>query len=172
MEHEVGHRNQDHSFTGFRPGLVVLGQSAVLAQPREGAFDDPALGQHDEAMRFGTLDDLHKTPVPASRPVDKPPGIAAVGKDQLQSAKPRTQLLNDESAAVAVLKVGRMDDQSHDQTKRVDEDVTLAPAYLLARVVTAVPPFSAVLTVWLSRMPTLGVGIFPAFRRTCARSRS
>ncbi len=171
MEHEVGHRNQDHGLAGLGEGFVVFRQSAVLSEPSEGAFDDPSLGQYDESMRFRTLHDLHQTSVPTSRPVDKPPGIAAVGKDQLQSAQPRTRLLNDESAAVAVLKVGRMDDQSHDQTERVDEDVTLAPAYLLARVVTAVPPFSAVLTVRLSRMPTPGVGIFPAFRRTCARSR-
>ena len=83
-----------------------------------------------------------------------------------------TDLLNDQSAAVAVLDIGWMNDQRHDQPERVDEDVALAPRYLLARVVATIPPFAAVLTDWLSRMPTLGVGFFPTFLRTRSRSRS
>ena len=32
-----------------------FGQSAAAAKPSEGAFDDPALGQDDEAFRLGPI---------------------------------------------------------------------------------------------------------------------
>jgi hypothetical protein len=80
--------------------------------------------------------------------------------------------LHYKTTAVAILNVGRMDDQCHDEAQRIDDQMPLAALYFLARVVAARPPFSAVLTDWLSRMPTLGVGFLPAFVRTRARSRS
>ena len=43
---------------------------------------------------------------------------------------------------------------------------------LLAGVVAARPPFSVVLTVWLSIMVALGVGARPACSRTCSRRTS
>ncbi len=172
MEHEVGHRNQDHSFTGFRPGLVVLGQSAVLAEPGEGALHDPALGEDDKTVGRVAFHDLDRAKKPTTGPVYELARIGAVRKDQLQSAKPCTQLPNQELGPVAVLDIRGMHDQRHDQPQRVDDHMTLAAQDFLARVVPTIPPFSAVLTDWLSRMPTLGVGFFPAFRRTRARSRS
>ena len=33
----------------------ILGKSAAAAKPGEGAFDDPALGQNDEAFRHGPI---------------------------------------------------------------------------------------------------------------------
>jgi hypothetical protein len=59
-----------------------------------------------------------------------------------------------------------MDNQRHDQTDGIDDQMTLAAKDFLARVVPAIPPFSAVFTDWLSMMPTLGLGLRPAFRRT------
>ena len=172
MNHQVDHSDLDHAFTALGQRLVVFGQSAVLAEPREGAFDDPSLRQHDESVQFRTFDDFHGAEEPAAGPVHKLSRIAAVGEDQLQSAKAPAQLPNNESATVAILNIGGMNDQRHDQPERVNEDVPFSPGYLLARVVTAIPPFSAVLIDWLSRMPTLGVGFLPTFLRTRVRSRS
>jgi ABC-type oligopeptide transport system substrate-binding subunit len=42
------------------------------------------------------------------------------------------------------------------ETECVDDDVPLAPIYLLAAVVAAWPPFSVVFTDWLSMIPALG----------------
>ena len=171
MNHQVYHGYLDHAFAACWQCLVVFRQSTVLPEPREGAFHDPSFRQHDESVQFRALDDLHRAKMPATGPVHELARIAAVGKDQSQSAKTTAQLLYDKSAAVAVLDIGWMNNQRHDQPERIDEDVPLTPGYLLARVVATIPPFSAVLTDWLSRMPTLGVGFLPAFRRTCARSR-
>ena len=172
MNHQVYHSDLDHAFTALRPCLVVLGQSAVLAEPGEGTLHNPTFGQDHEAMDRVAFHDLDRAKEPTAGPVYEPARVAAVCKDQPQSAKSRTQLPNEELGPVAVLDIRGMHDQRYDQPQRVDDQMTLAAQDLLARVVSPIPPFSAVLTDWLSRMPTLGVGFFPALRRTRARSRS
>src|SRR3990172_5900858 len=172
MEHQVRHGDEDHGLAAFGEGLVVLGQSSVLSQPGEGAFYDPALWQDDKVIERCSLHDFDGAEIPTLGPMHELPGVAAGGEDHPQSTKPRAQLLNQQLGPVAILDVGGMHDQCEDQAQRVDDHMTLAPQRFLARVVPPVPPFSAVLTVWLSRMPTLGVGFLPAFLRTWTRSRS
>ena len=172
MDHQVGHGNEDHRLAALGQRFVVLRQSAVLAEPGKGALDDPSFGQHNELVQQGTLDDLDKTSVPATRPVHELPGIAAIGEDPLQTPETRSQLADQQFSAVAVLNIGRVHHERDDQAEGVDNQVTLAPRDFLARVVPTIPPFSAVLTDWLSMIPTLGVGFLPAFLRTWARSRS
>jgi len=65
-------------------------------------------------------------------------------------------------AAVAVLDVGRVDQDGRGQPEGVDDQMALAALDLLARVVAAGPPFSVVLTVWLSTMPAVGGPVRPA----------
>jgi hypothetical protein len=36
----------------------VVGQTTAIADPGEGAFNDPALEQHDEAMEIRAFDDF------------------------------------------------------------------------------------------------------------------
>ena len=171
MNHQVDHRNQDHAFTALRQGLVIFRQSAIFPEPCERPLNDPAFGSYDEPLRRRPFHDLHEAPEPAAGPIHKLAGVAAVGKDQLQSSPSSSQLPNDEPCPVPVLNIGRMDHQGHDQAQGVHDQMTLAAKDLLARIVPTIPPFSAVLTVWLSRIPTLGVGFFPALRRAIHRSR-
>ncbi len=172
MNHQVDHSNEYHCFTTLCQCLVVLRQAAVLTQPGEGSFDNPSLWQHHKPMQCRTLDDFNEAPGPTARPVNKPAGIAAVGENQLQASKTRSQLVEQQLAAVAILDAGRMDNQRYDQANGVDDQMTLTAKDFLARIVPTIPPFSAVFTDWLSMMPTLGVGLRPSFRRTWPRSRS
>ena len=57
-EHETDHGETDEGggFAGVT--LEVAGKAAVAADPGKGALDDPALGQDDEAVQIGALDDL------------------------------------------------------------------------------------------------------------------
>ena len=60
----------------------ILGKSAAAAKPGEGAFDDPALGQNDEA--FGVAESLDDLEVDARqnafhRPLEFRPLVASVG---------------------------------------------------------------------------------------------
>jgi hypothetical protein len=52
IEHSVYHGDVYHGFAGFGVSFVIFGVSAVLADPCEGAFGDPAFRQHDEAFHF------------------------------------------------------------------------------------------------------------------------
>jgi hypothetical protein len=68
------------------------------------------------------------------------------------------------------LNVRSVNDQGNNQAKRIYQNMAFTPLYLLTRVVTTVPPFR-LLTLWLSRMAALGVGLRPFLRRTRSRRR-
>lgn len=170
VNHQIDHGNQDHRLAAVGQRFIVFGQSPVTAEPRKGAFDNPAFGQHDESSDRMSFDDFDRASIPAADPVDEAAGIALIGKDQLHAAQPCAQLIDQDLRAVSILNVGRMNRQRKDQAEGVDDQMTLATAYLLARIVSAVPPFSTVFAVWLSRMPTQGVGFLPALARTRERS--
>jgi len=65
-----------------------------------------------------------------------------------------------------------MHHDGEDQADGVDNDMSLAAVDFLARVVAADPPFSVVLTLWLSMIAALGVASRPAATRTSSRSES
>jgi hypothetical protein len=71
---------------------------------------------------------------------------------------------------IAVLAPRRMHSHDEEQTKDLDDDVALAPAYTLASLRAPEPPFSVVFTVWLSMIPALGSRVRPAASRRPSRS--
>src|SRR5271165_5274695 len=142
----------------------ILGQSAAAAEPGESGFDDPALGQDDEGLgRIRPLNDLdhHARQSSPDVALKLPPSIAAVGKELGQERKGAEQGRHQRCAAVTVLDVGGVDDRMHQQALRIDEDVALFAHDLLAGVVTrridAGPPFSVLLTLWLSMIAAVGL---------------
>ena len=72
-------------------------------------------------------------------------------------------------AAIAILPIGRMDNGKQQQTLRVYRDMAFLALDLLACIVTVRinrdPPFSVLLTLWLSMMATVGL----ASRSACSR---
>ena len=62
-----------------------------------------------------------------------------------------------------------MDDRRQQVTLRVYRDVAFAALDLLARVISALPPFSAVLALCESMIATLGVAFRPFALRPCSR---
>ena len=51
-----------------------------------------------------------------------------------------------------------MHHHSQQQAQRIDHDMVLAARHFLARIIAPRPPFSVVLTDWLSMIAALGVG--------------
>ena len=172
MKHQVNHDQVDHSFAAGRQCLVVLAQPPIFAEPSKGPFHHPTLGQHHKAMQLVALDNLNDSPERVSGPSHKCPGIATIDPDPLQPSKSIAQFLQDKPASITILNVGRVYHHDQDQPQGINEQVPLTPRNLLSSIITAAPPFSAVLTLWLSRIPALGVGMRPALRRNCSRRRS
>ena len=57
-EHDADHGEANEGDDGAGVSLEVTGESAVAADPGEGALDDPSLGQDDEFVQLGALDDF------------------------------------------------------------------------------------------------------------------
>jgi len=142
----------------------VLGQSSAASEPSEGAFDDPALGQRDEACGLPRpLDDLDcdARQNPLRRALELWPLIAAIGVELDQERKGAEQARHQQRPAIAVLDIGGVHDGVHQQALGIDEDVPLLALDLLAGVITRRinrrPPFSALLTLWLSMIAAVGL---------------
>ena len=98
-------------------------------------------------------------------PNHKQTPIAPIGPDPFQTRTPAAQPAQHVFATGMVLNVRGVNDHRNNQAKRVDQNMTFTSLYLLPRVVATVPPFR-LLTLWLSRMAALGVGLRPFLRRT------
>ena len=136
-EHESDHGEADEGGDGASVALEVARQTTVSTDPGEGALDDPAFGESDKAMQLVTLDDLQH---PVSGLGRRRRGfgalIAGIGEDTVDERKQAAGApVEDQPGAVAILDVGRVDDDAQQQAKRVDENVPLAARDLLARVV-------------------------------------
>ena len=99
------------------------------------------------------------------------PLVASIGEELDQEREGAEQGRHQQRAAVAVLDVGGMHDRMHQQALRIDKNVPLLALDLLACVVAgridAGPPFSALLTLWLSMMAAVGL----ASREASSRQR-
>ena len=98
--------------------------------------------------------------------------ITAVGIELDQERKGTEQTRHQQRAAVAVLDVGGVHDGVHQQALRIDEDVPLLAldllACIVARRINRRPPFSALLTLWLSMIAAVGLASRAAAWRHCA----
>ena len=117
--------------------LEVTGEPAVAADPGERALDDPALGEDDEAMQFGALDDLQRPGAGfGDSRGERRTLVARVGEDALDEREEASRAnIEDEPRAIAVLHRGGVNDDVQEEAERVDEDVSLATRDLLARIV-------------------------------------
>ena len=95
--------------------------------------------------------------------------IAAVGKQLLQERIHPEQSGKQQDAAITILDIGGMNDGVEQQTQRIYENMALLAFDLLARIIAmridTSPPFSALLTLWLSMMAAVGL----ASRSPCSR---
>ena len=115
------------------------------------------------------FDDFYGPLIDVLDPIDQLPGISPVRPDQSQAGATRRQLRYQQTGAIAILDIGGMDPQRPDQPQGVYDDMSFAARHFLAGIVASKPPFSVVLTLWLSMMAALGVGSLSAWRRTACR---
>ena len=152
--------------------LEVFGETPVATDPSQGALDDPAFWQNDEAMQLVTLDDLDG-PGSGLRQGRRElrPLIVGIGEDAFDEGEAAARAaIEDQQSAITILQIGRVDDDVQQEAERVDENVPLAPRDLLARVIPRRierrPPFCAPLALWASMIATVGLASRPVCSRT------
>src|SRR5215216_3292745 len=156
----MDHSDPDHRLTRLGEVFIIFAHASVAIEPAQGPFDNPALRDgHNALEAVGTLRNLQADrPLEPQRPdpVHQGTGIGSVGPDMPQ---PRKLVPEDRKyglGAITVLHAGSRDDHREDQPERIAEEVALAAFDLLVGIKAAEPPFSVVLTDWLSMMPALG----------------
>ena len=87
-------------------------------------------------MEIGALDDL-ELPAPGSSEggLHLSSLISAVAINQRDEGKQAARAAQHDEGAIAILHVGRMNDDTQEKTERIDEDVPLAARDLLARII-------------------------------------
>lgn len=127
-EHEADHGETDECCDGARVAFEVACQAPIAADPGEGSLGDPALGQHDELVQFGALDDFDDPTARANGGLRHTWSlIAGIGEDALDEGKEAARAsIKNQPRPIAILQVGRMDDDAQQKAERIDEDVPLA----------------------------------------------
>lgn len=148
--HKAYHRHIDEGFARLRQVFVILAQAALTVQPGKGALYHPPTRQgHKALLPFGFL---HYRKLPAQRPLhpfDQLSPVCSVSLYQLQSAEAPPvhiasfldalkQRFEYRFASISVLHRGSSYYYQHHQSKRVHNQVSLAPRYLLACIVPSV----------------------------------
>src|SRR3954469_23961713 len=159
--------------------LVVPRQPAPPAEPGERPLRHPAPGEEDEAgaAREPAHDDQRQAEQEAGEQ-GREPVVGPVGEHRLQPRVEPLQAPEEIADPVRVLDVGGVDDDAEQQTRGVDRDVPLPAPDLLGRVPpvqpaagrrtgsAARPPFSVVLTLWVSMIAAVGLGSRPPRSRS------
>ncbi len=135
-EHDADHGETDESRHRSRVALEIAGEASVVADPSEGSFDDPPLGQDDEPMQLVALDDLELPGAGLDDGRRCPHSlVGGIGEDALDEGKEAARAsIEDERRAIAILHASGMDDNVHQKTERIDENMPLAARDLLARI--------------------------------------
>ena len=167
MNHKVYHSKLNHSFTANRQRLIVFAQPSILSQPRKGPFHYPSPGQYRKAFNaLITFDNLQQPATKIESPVDEFTCVSTISPYQRQTTETAGQFTQNQFCPVTILNISCMYNHSYHQTQRIYHQMAFSAFCLLASVIASVPPFDAVLTVWLSIIAALGLGWRPAWTRT------
>ena len=97
--------------------------------------------------------------------------IATIGVELAQERIKPEQRRRDHDTTITVLSIRPENHGMRHQAERINNDVAFLSLDFLAAVVTwrvnRGPPFSALFTLWLSMMATLGLSSRPACARHC-----
>ena len=150
----------------------ILGESATATEPANGPLNNPAQGFNDEALgMIGTSDNFdhqvwHDV---GDTMLEDRPRVSAAGEQLAEERELPEHSGQQQDAIVAVLNVGGGHQRVQHQAECIDQDMALFALDQLAGIkamgIGPQPPFSALFTLWLSRMQTVGL----ASRSACSR---
>ena len=170
MKHKINHSKMYHRFTALRERLIIFAQSTIFAQPRKCSLYNPATRQHCKANGIiTTLNNLQYPLANRGTPVYQFAGITTVCPNQRQPRKQSSQFFQNQHSSVTVLNIRRMYHHCQHQTQRIYHQMAFSTRYFLSGIIATLPPFSAVLTDWLSITAAEGLTCRPASTRTRSR---
>lgn len=134
----------------------------MATQPTEGSLHNPSTWEHMETCHLiGSFHNLQfewGTGSQRGNPLEKFPGISAIGPNEPDAQEAVAYPSEKQFGSISVLYVGCMDDYSNNQSECVYEQMPFATVDFLAGIISMEPPFSVVLTDWLSMIAALGSG--------------
>jgi hypothetical protein len=152
--------------------LPILGEPATATEPTNGPLNNPAQRFNDEALgMIGASDNFdHQVWHGVGDSVlEDRPGVSAVGEQLAEERELPEQAGQQQDTTVAILNVGGGHQRVQHQAERINQDMALFPLDQLAGIkamgIGPKPPFSALFTLWLSRMQAVGL----ASRSACSR---
>ena len=166
----MNHGDMNPGFSCLGQGFVVLAQPTTPTQPSQSAFYNPPTRQYLKSVAvWRPSDDLQHPATEGASPTDQLTSVGRIGPDQPEPRVPSRKFAQHQFGPVAVLDIRSVDNDRHNQAKCINYQMALAAGDLLGRVIATRPPFSVVLTDWLSMMAALGVGSRPSDSRTLGR---
>lgn len=140
-----------------------------MIQPTKSTLYNPTMWQNLEAF-FRALYNLQLALEITFNPIFQFFSLVArIRPDALQPGQQAFDGPEKQLGSVAVLNIALVNNHAVNQPQRIDQNVAFAAFYLLARIIAANPPFSAVFTDWLSIIPALGCVNRPCFNRNRSR---
>lgn len=133
---------KDESLAGVGSELVVLGKTAELVEPAEGAFDDPASREDRKPFLRVTAPDDLQTRGGEAKASHHPAfefraGVTRVGPDEFKFGEGLVDLIEHQRRAVTVLQAGRMNAHLKDQAVGIHQQMAFASHDLLSRIIAA-----------------------------------
>lgn len=130
----MSHGDCDMSLATFCQGLVVFAVSTAAAQSSACPLDDPTVGKDVESFCIWmTIHNLQNPTTSSVRPIDENP-VDAFGPDSLKSPARLFGFFQQRLRTMIVLNSRRMNNVSHHQPQRVDQQMTLEASDFLAGV--------------------------------------
>lgn len=109
-DHQMDHGNANHGLARLGQILIILGQAAVPAQPREGALNNPPFREEQEAFgALGPPDNLQADVPPGPQgpdPGDEIPAIGLIRPDQPQAGEQVPHPSQEMHGPLAILQAG------------------------------------------------------------------
>src|SRR5258706_9489074 len=170
MKHPADHGDINPGFADGGISFIVFAETTILAQPSESTFNNPALGQHDKGFQFATAHNFSDNAEKGLTPVQQGWTIIAAVEQHFAPTRIEGNAFEQVPCAITLGPVGWMHQGLYHPALTVNRNMAFSSLHLFATIVAAWPPFSVVLTDWLSTMSKLGSASRSSWTRTCSRS--
>jgi len=169
-DNDVSHGDINERFARSGACVVVLTQATIRSQPGNRPFHHLASRQHVEARYpMGTLAAVQEPATNALHPFHHLASIAPIGPHHPQVRLLPMEVAHHQPCPVPVLDIGGMHHHRHHHAHGIHQQMACASVEVVASISPARPPFSVVVTDWLSRIAALGAASRPAATRTSVR---